>query len=850
MKNKVSVVKKIAFLMMTMALAVAFVACQAAAPGKAGEPGAPGSPGQPGEPAPRLPYLNTGFADVELAATGVMNTMSITLAGHFVDPHEEALTYSASSEPSDVVETSVSGSTLTLTAMKEGTATVTVGAENKDGASAFNPGAQFTVTVMETVAPMVTEGGIPEQTLYKDDSPVALTLTKADADSMGYFTHDSAITYDVSSSPVGFVTAVEAEGVLTLTPLVTGQTIVTVVATAESRNTDPVAFTVTVMAGSAPPEPEPPEPPKPEPPEPPKPEPPEPPKPEPPEPPKPENVAPTASTIPAVEMMTGDDPLDKDLSMYFSDADGDELTFSNPTSTDTAVATVTSEGSTLTITAVEAGTSTLSLTATDPDGLSATGSLELTVSAPSSSIPTTLDLSVGDVVAPRTHELQLPDGYSLQTADSSKVNAVRTGATGEGNQWRLTARAKTTTPPSVTVYVNDGNNDEHQQIAVTVLNSPPLRNDEDASLALLDLGMADIMFEQTGEYSDGALYDPAIEQRILYRTGTDSTGNGLGVLSRFYTDADGDPLSFSIEVRTPHVGLILFKSNSDGFLFTMTDTADTPGSPVHVVYADILTERIDRPIGLDISANDGEATSEEAVYFELRNEKPIPRDDGQVDPSTVDAAHAGNPAYLLTQLQEPGFFREESYGNRTGVDHIFKFGHSTKMVGSNAVLGFTFAHDFLEKLVEDGFSIGIEAGGSVGADDHRFSVGGTVSDIAPEGKVRLGEYPATVLGSIYYDVEVSGPITQSGADEATIANFVQGNVETDPGTPASLEDGVYPEVKFRFNSVGTGTLTITFGVWADRDGIDPIAPGWQAETRRIDFKIIGCTSVGTIKDCP
>ena len=527
--------KRVVILMMTMALAVAMVACKAAAPGEAGAPGAPGTPGQPGEPAPRLPYLNTGFADVELAATGEMATMSITLAGHFVDPHEGALTYSASSEPSDVVETSVSGNTLTLTAVKEGTATVTVGAENNDGPAAFNPGAQFTVTVMETVAPTVAEGGIPDQTLYKDDSPVALTLT-TDADSMGYFTHTSAITYDVSSSPVGFVTAVEAEGVLTLTPLVTGQTIVTVVATAESRSTDPVTFTVTVMAGSAPPEP-------PEPPE--KPE-----KPEKPEnvapvalaiPPQSmmtgadplpvdispfftdadgdvlifsnpvstdnavatvalsgstltitavaagtstlsvmatdpgglsvtgtvkltvsepidENVAPTASTIPAVEMMTGDDPLDRDLLMYFSDADGDELIFSNPTSTNPAVATVTSEGSTLTITAVAAGTSTLSLTATDPDGLSATGSLELTVSDQSLSIPETLELSVGDVVANKTHELELPDGYTLQTADSSKVNVVRTGATGEGNQWRLTARAKTTEPSSVTVYVNDQKN--------------------------------------------------------------------------------------------------------------------------------------------------------------------------------------------------------------------------------------------------------------------------------------------------------------------------------------------------------------------------------------------------------
>ena len=44
MKYKVSVIKKIAFLVMTMALAVAMVACQAATP-KPGEQGDPGEQG-------------------------------------------------------------------------------------------------------------------------------------------------------------------------------------------------------------------------------------------------------------------------------------------------------------------------------------------------------------------------------------------------------------------------------------------------------------------------------------------------------------------------------------------------------------------------------------------------------------------------------------------------------------------------------------------------------------------------------------------------------------------------------------------------------------------------------------
>ena len=65
----------------------------------------------------------------------------------------------------------------------------------------------------------------------------------------------------------------------------------------------------------------------------------------------------------------------------------------------------------------------------------------------------------------------------------------------------------------------------------------------------------------------------------------------------------------------------------------------------------------------------------------------------------------GDMAYRLDQLQEPGFFFDDPYGNRTGVDHTFEFGHSGKTlenVLADEVFGFTFAHDFLERLHEDG----------------------------------------------------------------------------------------------------------------------------------------------------
>ena len=628
-------------------------------------------------------------------------------------------------------------------------------------------------------------------------------------------------------------------------------------------------------------------------------------------------------------MMTGDAPLAVDLALFFIDPDGDALT-ADAVSSNPAVATAEVSGSILTITALTAGTTTISVTVTDPGGLSVTGRVELivsisiadvpetlsikmedgtatvtlpdghtlnstdpeivtvmadsaaeanvwvvtavaagdadvevldasatvaktiavTVSPAPISIPTTIELQKSGEDAEPSEEFELPSGHTLQTADSSKVNVVRTGATGEGNQWRITARGKTA-PKSVDVFVNDANNDYVQKIAVTVLNSLPVRTTTLPSRSLLGLEMVNIM--DAGEqgptsYDDGALYDPMIESRVLYKT-------GFGDLGRFYTDADGDPLSFAIEVAAPHTGLILFKLNDEERLHT----AGAAGPAGHVSYADILTERVDRPIGVNIYAHDGDDRSEKAVPFELRNEKPIPRNDGHGETPIT-----GNQAYLLTQLQEPGFFRNERYGNRTGVDHIFKFGHSTKLEGGARVLGFTFAHDFLEDLVRDGFSIGDNDDNAdnefvLDADDHLYGVSGTdfasattVDTDLTDGDSRtlvLGRYVPEELGSIFYDVEIDGPITQSGDDEATIANFVRGNVES--GIVAALDpDSAYPEIKFRFNSVRTGTLTITFGVWADADGDGPKTADWETESRRIDFTIIGCTSVETIADCP
>ena len=77
----------------------------------------------------------------------------------------------------------------------------------------------------------------------------------------------------------------------------------------------------------------------------------------------------TAGTIPD-QTVTAGQTVAIDVSQYFTDPDGDPLTYAG-TTTDVAVAAVSMSGSSLTIAGVAPGTATVTVTARDPDGLSA-----------------------------------------------------------------------------------------------------------------------------------------------------------------------------------------------------------------------------------------------------------------------------------------------------------------------------------------------------------------------------------------------------------------------------------------------------------------------------------------------
>ena len=83
-------------------------------------------------------------------------------------------------------------------------------------------------------------------------------------------------------------------------------------------------------------------------------------------------------TIDPVMLGAGDDPMRVDVSSKFSDADGETLTFT-AVSSDEAIATVSVTGSTVTISPVGAGSAMVTVTASDPGGLTATQGIAVNV---------------------------------------------------------------------------------------------------------------------------------------------------------------------------------------------------------------------------------------------------------------------------------------------------------------------------------------------------------------------------------------------------------------------------------------------------------------------------------------
>ena len=166
------------------------------------------------------------------------------------------------------------------------------------------------------------------------------------------------------------------------------------------------------------------------------------------------------------------------LPSYFSDPDGDTLTHTAGVA-DTGVAVAEVMGDTLTIRGVRQGSTTVTVTASDPDGLSASQSVAVTVvnqpPAVSDSIP------AQTLVAGQRAAFYLPSYFSDPDGDTLTHTAgvADTGvAVAEVMGDTLTILGVRQGSTTVTVTASDPDGlSASQSVAVTVVNQPPAVSD-------------------------------------------------------------------------------------------------------------------------------------------------------------------------------------------------------------------------------------------------------------------------------------------------------------------------------------------------------------------------------------
>ncbi len=416
------------------------------------------------------------------------------------------------------------------------------------------------------------------------------------------------------------------------------------------------------------------------------------------------NRAPAAlGAIEDRELMVGDSAT-LDLAPYFSEPDGQTLTYTAASSDSTRVA-ASAQGAAATLVALAKGAAAVTLTATDPGGLAATHTFQVTVP---NRVPVALDsIPARTIEVDRTDTLDVssfftdPDGdtlsYTAAVSDSSRVAASVAGST-----VTVTALAKGEATVTVTATDDEAASAEHT-FHVTVPNRPPIPTGSIPSLTLFrdeadTLDLAGRFTDPDGDpltfaatASDGDVAAVAVSGSTGTGTLTvTAVSQGSAEVTVTATDDEGLTAQQSFQVTVPNraptvaspfPAHILFKRDSlhldlargftdpDGDALTLTATTSDAGVAAAIIARNTLTVRTSAATGeatITVTATDpGDLSTRQSFTVTVRNRapvatEPIPdltlneRTSRTVGPSSHFDDPDGDPLTYTAESSNPG----------------------------------------------------------------------------------------------------------------------------------------------------------------------------------------------------